>query len=305
MRIIHVTDVYNDQEGLAKVLESAQEKEADVFACTGDLLGACLTKEEAQTLDAVYNFIRLNVQVKGNFSFQNILDHIVSNKEMPEKFREAAQTYKSLECAFDERAENQYKGMSDLFKQYPGEVLMVPGNRDSPKFFDYFGMKNIHNRFAVINGVKFAGYGGSNDRHLSHPASRFLQFSEEEMYHFLLREDSDVVMTHLPPYSVGDLLVFQGGKKHLGSFALLSYIRAESPNLLLCGHSGARTACTDGNYSTTFVENPGTFGNFGDNKLSSTFSEIELDENKYVSIARLHQVQGEQIVLIGEVKATV
>ena len=121
------------------------------------------------------------------------------------------------------------------------------------------------------------------------------------MYLSLLKEDADIVLTHLPPYGLGDLVVFPGGTRHIGSFALLSYVRAESPSLLLCGHSGARFAGKDGNYSSTVVINPGSFGAPEGKESSRTFSEIEFDGN-YVSAARLHQVKGKDIVQLNEVK---
>lgn len=115
-------------------------------------------------------------------------------------------------------------------------VLYVPGNHDASYLrHPPEGCDCIDDRIVELNGLRILGLGGCRRYH---PGP--YQYSEKEMrcrirkLRFALwrTKGVDIVVTHAPPYGVGDAL----DRAHWGFSALLELLDKYKPKYLLHGH---------------------------------------------------------------------
>ncbi len=115
-------------------------------------------------------------------------------------------------------------------------VLYVPGNHDTSYLrHPPEGCDCIDDRIVEYNGVRILGLGGCRRYH---PGP--YQYSEKEMRRRIRRlrfalwrsKGVDIVVTHAPPYGVGDGL----DRAHWGFSALLELLDKYKPQYLLHGH---------------------------------------------------------------------
>ncbi len=148
----------------------------------------------------------------------------------------------------------------DAIRPYNANMLAVMGNCDYPEVEAYLRERDIclHRAHKVIDGVAFAGLGGS----LPCPVPTQNEWSEEQIADHLdaavrgLDEDAPLVlMSHQPPKdTVVDLA---GIGKHVGSEAVRAFIERRTPVVCFSGHiHEAEGEDTIGN---TRVVNPGPF----------------------------------------------
>lgn len=285
MKLLDISDVHGDLPVLESVKNHAQKREdLELIVCSGDYLGECLSFEEGKKEKAAFefinDFIRKHVQVNGKANFNGILNFILTNEEVPEGAKQAARDNIELVKKFDENAKEQYKKISEIFKQFPQQILTVPGNWDSPHYFKFFQEYDIHGKSKEIAGIKFAGYGGANMIPVFVPYVRFINFDEETLHDFLTEEDPDVVLTHVAPFGLQD----KGSERdHDGSWAYLNYIGRESPILCLVGHSHDARGISKDKDVLTHVINPGNLGKYEGSPNSGTFYEIELSKEGIIS----------------------
>lgn len=117
-------------------------------------------------------------------------------------------------------------------------VLAIPGNCDprfSLDFFEECGV-GLHGRVKEIDGVRFAGFGGSNITPFGTP----FELSEEEIYSGLAKLLSDspaertVVVVHCPPRNTKCDIT--GNGMHAGSDAVRKALEEFQPALAVCSH---------------------------------------------------------------------
>jgi hypothetical protein len=83
----------------------------------------------------------------------------------------------------------------------------------------------------VFNGIRFGGLGGSSPT----PFNTVNESPESELWRALERLGNvDVLVSHSPPF--GTSLDASGYGGHLGSRAVMRYIKERHPKLVLCGH---------------------------------------------------------------------
>lgn len=292
MKLLHITDIHGDLEALNSAKNYAQKRnDLELILCSGDYIGECLNKRDVEKMQAAVNFIRSNIRINEPVPFAYVLQHILK-EEAPEGLKKAANDYIEIVKEFDENAEEQYRKVIDVFKQFPQQVLTVPGNWDSPHYFKFFEEYDIHGKSKEIAGIKFAGYGSANMLPVFLPYVRFIDFSEEELYDFLTEEDSDVVVSHIAPFGLQD----KGSERdHDGSWAYLDYIGRESPILCLVGHSHEARGISKDKDVNTFVINPGNLGHYEGSPNSGTFYEIELSKQGIIS-AVPYKILGEEAI---------
>ncbi len=141
--------------------------------------------------------------------------------------------------------------------QIAPEVLMIPGNMDSPRIIQQFenSKVNLHNRKKVVQNITFVGYGGSNPTPFRTP----FELPESEIKRDLEKlcqptpRDPWVLLTHAPPFNTKVDLTFSGG--HVGSKSIRHIIERYSPNVAVCGHIHEAYGI-DKLHSTTII-NPG------------------------------------------------
>jgi hypothetical protein len=118
-------------------------------------------------------------------------------------------------------------------------VLTVPGNCDTPAVGEFLTRRqiNLDRKSIVLDGVSFAGIGGSlpcpgqtpNER----PEEQFAE-SLEELTGSIRPDQPSVFVTHQPPY--GTTADLAGTARHVGSKSVRDFITQTQPLLCLCGH---------------------------------------------------------------------
>ena len=144
--------------------------------------------------------------------------------------------------------------------QYSKRVLAVSGNCDSPSVEDYLNTEgiNLHCNYVNIEGVNFAGVGGS----LPCPGTTLNESPNEDFRIWLAgmeagvsSTDRFVLMTHQPAW--GTKVDTVGQDRHTGSIAIREFIEKNKPLLAISGH--IHEAAGVDSIGDTVVINPGPF----------------------------------------------
>lgn len=128
-------------------------------------------------------------------------------------------------------AKQALRDMSGLAKH----VLVIPGNCDQRDILleadRTDGIKHIHNRSVIIDGVKFLGKGGS----ITCPSPTPFEDKDDTFANSLasLIDGTDVLVLHQPVYGFRDRI---GEEKHVGSKSLRGLLDIHLPKLVLSGH---------------------------------------------------------------------
>ena len=221
MKILHFSDVHGGLEELRYLRQYAQKlSDFELTIFSGDLLGPFLSQEQVQQMYKAFNFILRNVKTKKPVPVEEILRQCRFNPNSTNDLQRAAEDYTRVESEFDKNAELRYEEALKEIEQFPGEVLMIPGNWDIQHFAKIFDKYDINQKSKIVNGVKIAGYGGSDLHPDLNPPTRGTPYNDEALYTFLTQEDPDIAITHVPPYGIYD-----GNNNHSGRFANLAYLR--------------------------------------------------------------------------------
>ncbi len=165
---------------------------------------------------------------------QNIMDSVTA-----EKF-DALISPGDFTDMFDNTADFTQMELADIVLQklmIPGKPLLcVPGNHDPYEILDIFeeyGV-NLHNKVKKLGGVPFVGWGGADT-----PFNTMFEPSDDETREaisLLSRKLKGgwVLVTHAPPK--GTKLDVVGGKKHVGSGAVMEMIKEKKPTLAITAH---------------------------------------------------------------------
>lgn len=161
---------------------------------------------------------------------------------------------------------DQAERIISSISKYSKRVLAVGGNCDSPSVEDYLNSEgiNLHCNYVNINGLSFAGVGGS----LPCPGKTLNESPDDDFGIFLsgvaaeiTSSDRFVLMTHQPAW--GTKVDAVGEDKHCGSVAIREFIEKNSPLLAISGH--IHEAPGVDSIGDTVVINPGPFhrGQYG------------------------------------------
>ncbi len=137
--------------------------------------------------------------------------------------------------------------------ELPIPTFIVPGNNEGPELSSTGQVQNIDDRVMVFGGIRFGGLGGSPPT----PFDTINEYPDSQLWERLEKLGSvDVLVSHSPPF--GTSLDTSGYGGHLGSHAVLRYVKTMNPRLLLCGHVhtakavevvGSCTCCNPGSAS--------------------------------------------------------
>lgn len=270
IKILHFSDLHNGYEQLKALMKYATgKKDIDLITCSGDIIGQCINGEQAQQayvdLETMIN--DSNTEIKPAKDLEDAIK--ICSKSSNIKIREAAVRYKSLENKFDETSLGHYKQIFEELNKTKKPFTTVGGNWDNPKtYFEVFRDVSIQNRIGELNGLKVAGYGGSDYVPKLMPPSRFMPYDDAKFGKFLNEIKADILISHMPPKGL------LGGKDNVGSQALSDYINKYHPKLVLCGHSHK---CGYKKINGTTIVNPGNLGKYYNQKHYGTFAEIEIE----------------------------
>jgi Icc-related predicted phosphoesterase len=137
------------------------------------------------------------------------------------------------ECGSREEAEQ----VLAILEEQGAPVVWVPGNCDDPSLASLGAGLNVHARSIELEGVVYAGAGGS----LYTPFNTPFEYGEEELAKLLENALQDVedgkpliLVVHTPPYGSGLDRVSSGD--YVGSKVLVEYIARYKPLLVATGH---------------------------------------------------------------------
>ena len=160
----------------------------------------------------------------------------------------------------------------EAVRAYNERLLAVPGNCDDPSLGAFLSEEgiNLDGRTAIIDGVAFAGLGGS----LPCPVKTPNEYSEGEL-EATLKKATDalpsnmahILVSHQPPFDTTTDLANTG--KHVGSKAVRATIIRLQPLVCFTGHiHEGRGVDSIGN---TMIVNPGPF-------WEGTYAYAEIDD---------------------------
>ena len=117
-------------------------------------------------------------------------------------------------------------------------VVWVPGNCDSPQLAAFDKYFNVHGKSVRLEGLVFAGAGGS----IHTPFSTPFEYSDEELAAILEKalagiepgSERLVLVVHTPPYRSG--LDRVAGGEYVGSISLRRILQRYKPIALATGH---------------------------------------------------------------------
>jgi len=110
-------------------------------------------------------------------------------------------------------------------------TFIVPGNNEGPELSTSGMVQNVDGKVVAFGGLTFGGLGGSSPT----PFNTVNEHPDSELWARLEKLGKvDVLVSHTPPF--GTSLDSSGYGGHLGSRAVMRYVRESRPRLLLCGH---------------------------------------------------------------------
>ena len=129
------------------------------------------------------------------------------------------------------------------------KVLAIPGNCDPPTVTSLFEKRgaNLHEKVVEINGVRMAGFGGSNVTPFGTP----FEMQENEIYSRMKRlterlsnaGDRLILAVHCPPKDTECDKTVVGA--HAGSSSIRKIIEELQPALVVCSHIHEAGGSTD------------------------------------------------------------
>jgi len=299
MKFIHTANLYGDLDALKRLGKAVEGRsDLDAIVISGNTLGACLDKEQIGRLNKAFSYITSNVRVNGKIPFETLLERILE-ADAPDEVKKAVKEYTELVKRFDEAANSTYRELAAIFGGFNKNVLTVPGDLDSPAYFDMLKEFDIHEKVVNIsgNGLKFAGYGSAPNpsRLLISPLERRIPYSGDELRGFLdgIEEDPDIIVTCIPARGLVDCT--EDGR-HVGSSDVLASVRGIAPRILLCGYTPSARNSVKEKYQDTIIVNPGRLGRLPlseERKGRGEVYEIEMSQGHISSIKPYKVADGE------------
>src|SRR3989338_5391428 len=116
VKLVHIGNVYGDQERFKIAMDLAQQIEADVVAITGNLAGPTLSREEAQTFIEASRIVGGCIpqvrQLTQNQirTFQDTAKFLIGpDVKAADEIKKAADVYLALEDEVERRINSQYQ----------------------------------------------------------------------------------------------------------------------------------------------------------------------------------------------------
>jgi Icc-related predicted phosphoesterase len=176
---------------------------------------------------------------------------------------------------------DHYKRFTDALANAELPVIGVGGSFDIAdairKAFEEKGWAFLHGETAEWNGLKFAGYGGSQlkpeaaEEELGLPKEKFVQFNDMDLVKRLQDKEIDIFLHHTMPYgfadqiAVGGQMTAQGlvvARMSIGAKSINHVLSKTNPILDISGHIHERTASAT-EQRTVFIKCHGFQGEYG------------------------------------------
>jgi len=296
MKILHCSDIHGDLETLCKFADFAKQRpDIRAVVCSGDLISSPFTQAESKELARITNDIINQIIIEGQ-PIQNIMQFDSAMDILYRAGNKESERFKELEMKFGQASKRSYQAIRSIFSGLSQRILTVPGNSDSPEYFKELEGYDIHKKIAEVDDVEFVGYGGSDVHAFSMPITKIIDYNEKEMHQFLAETVPEIVVAHMPAFSVNDC---PKEGVNIGSHELAKYISNGESNLLLHGHCHEDTAIREFKGLKTIVMNPGNLGFYGSSPRKGTFLEIDYNNGQGTS-AKVYQIDGSNVKQLAE-----
>ena len=150
---------------------------------------------------------------------------------------------------------NNLKQILEKFKKTQKQLLIIPGNHESPKDLENINNSviSIHKGAYRIDNIVFIGYGTGGFSKVDKEFELFIK----KVKPTLRKDDKVILVTHGPPYGtkLDKLPYFE----HVGSTSYRKAISQIKPFLYICGHLHENFNKKD-KVDKTFIINPGPEG---------------------------------------------
>ncbi len=263
MRILHVSDIHGSKAAMEKVKELYFEKKVDLLVVSGDLTGKCVSNGNASK--CVWGR-RKDPKELGKDGFENRGGYLVEadDKEI-ERNAPGLLVRASVERvkAWLEDLEGSSVNFFIIAGNVDHPLMDVVLNKFVPKSFTFRGLV-----FGKCSYVPFTPFG------------TYREAPEEVIELCLPKFPVDILVSHSPPKGYLDMSRYHGGG-HVGSEAVLKWIRKNKPLLSLHGHIHESPG-TEKLGKTTLV-NPGSEAEHG----TLRYAIIELDSETKVTLNSL------------------
>lgn len=264
MDIVYLTDIHDNLKRLRHVILNTR---ADLYIISGDLIYKAFFTEEK-----LYDFVSLqeefyNYLVKENIrgTPSELARSIARNPgHYPAHFQPKAKIYDKLFQKASSNMKDKYQILKDLVDKYAkARLIFIPGNYDMDLQFTALYTYDLHKKCALIDDIKFCGYGGAPIATSGIPEMVSVVFYEyivgtklhSEPKEFFDDSRPDVMVLHNPPYGALDKLASFG---RVGSHGLREHIDTHQPAVVLSGHVHSDYGLMRVN--NTFCINPSNFG---------------------------------------------
>ncbi len=263
MRVLHVSDLHGSKAAFMKVKELYFDVKADLLVVSGDLTGKCVSNGNVSK--CVWGR-KKDLKELGREGFENRGGYVVNVED-----KEVERNSPGLLARAS--AERVRAWLEDL-ENSSVEFFIIAGNVDHPlmdtvlskfipKSFTYKGLV-----FGKCSIVPFTPFG------------TYREAPEEVIASSLPRFPVDVLVSHSPPKGYLDMSNYHGGG-HVGSEAVLNWIKENEPLLGLHGHIHESPGYEK--LGKTVLVNPGSEAEHG----TLRYAIIDLDGSVEVKLSSL------------------
>jgi Icc-related predicted phosphoesterase len=297
MKVIYASDIHESYKNLQKLFRLT---DADLYIIAGDLLYSAfpsweLAERYTDMQQRVYSWGLSRGCAGTRFAMAR---HMLEAPETSLIEQSLAKEFLRLTDLARASMLKKYARMAKIFAvSGKPAIITIPGNYDMDLAATALAPWNLHLKTRLINGMTFAGYGGSPVFTPGIPDNLHVAFNEQlidgklvsEPYDFFTSATPDVILLHQPPYGYLDKIATYGS---IGSIGVRDFVDQNDVRLILSGHMHEDWGSVFRS-GKTFI-NPSNFGRIVEIhriKKGGYFAEFTL-ENREFTGGMLRQIDG-------------
>ena len=300
MKIIYAADIHESYKNLQKLFRLT---DGDLYIIAGDLLYSAFPSWEAASRytdlqQRVYSWGLSRGMACSRFAMAGSMleapDATLVEQALAKEFLNLTDLARSSML-------KKYSRMAKIFTASGKPAIMtIPGNYDMDLEKTALAPWNLHLKTRVMNGITFAGYGGSPVFTPGIPDNLRIAFNERrdenglisEPYDFFMKSKPDVILLHQPAYGYLDRI---GSYGSIGSIGIRDFVDSSDVRLVLSGHMHEDWGAVF-KQAKMFI-NPSNFGRVVEIhriKKGGCFVQLTLEEGEFTG-GMLRQIEGDRV----------